>query len=190
MLARMKRMLWVVIVTVMVGSAGVAYAQEAASAEPKIHVGAAATVWLPQSDADDVAETSIGIRPQVTYWVTSLFGIVASFDWVFVSEKEDSGEDSVTYYAISLGGRITLPRPAKIKPFGELLLGRHTLSAETSDIDESGIGFRLGGGALFELGRNIGAIAEISYSSVEIDVGIVDLNLEAFVLEAGVAGRF
>jgi hypothetical protein len=157
------------------------------AAEPRLAVGASATVWVPQSDADDVADTSLGVRPQVTYWVIPLVGVTASFDYVFVNEESGAGD--TTYYVISAGGRLTLPKPATIKPYGELVLGWHVLDAE--GFDESDLGFRLGGGAMFAVGTSLVASAGAAYSTVSLDGPFgTDFDVSAFVLDVGIAARF
>lgn len=164
-----------------------AHAQEPA-AEPKLFVGGSATVWLPQGDADDTSNTSLGVRPVVGYWLRPFIAIIGAFDYIFVSEKEDVTGD-ITFYSISLGIRMTTPKPAQLKPYGELLLGRYTLDAEGID-SQSDIGFRIGGGATYALGSNLAFTAGLGYSSVSIDVGFGDADIDALVLEVGLQGRF
>jgi hypothetical protein len=172
----------------MVMAASSAARAEDAQPQPRITVGGSMTVWLPQDDADDLSDPSIGVRPQLTFWVLPQVGISASFDWVFVNEED--GSDDTTYYVVSVGGRATMARPLRVKPYGELMLGWHKL--ETTNVDESDLGFRLGGGALIELGSNAIATAGIGYSTVTIDTGLfgIEVDIEAFVFELGAGGRF
>ena len=153
---------------------------------PKYEVGGSLNIWLPQGDADDVAGTSLGVRPQFTYWIRPWIGIAASFDWVFVDADADVGD--VTYYSISAGARITMSRPARIRPYGELMLGRYTLEAD--GLDDSELGFRLGGGATYALGTSLGLNAGLGYSTVSMDTGFFDIDIDALILEVGVSGRF
>lgn len=177
----------VVAMAVVMAGSSAARAEEA-QPQARITAGGSLTVWLPQDDADDLSDPSLGVRPQFTFWALPQVGISASFDWVFVNEEE--GSDDATYYVISVGGRATMARPLKIKPYGELMLGWHKL--ETTGIDESDLGFRIGGGALFELGSNAVATAGIGYSTVSIDTGLfgVEVDIEALVFEFGAGGRF
>src|SRR5688572_19452203 len=139
------RSIWVIGLVV----SSVAHAQEPAPpAEPPITLGASLTVWLPQGDADDFSDTSLGVRPHFAYRLRPYVAIVATLDYVFVNENE--GVDSITYYAISAGGRLIKSRPGQLEPFGELLIGWHKLDAEA--IDDSAIGFRIGGGATYPVG--------------------------------------
>ncbi len=157
-------------------------------AHKKMAAGASVGVYFPQGDADETAETSPGVRAQFVYWVHPMVGIVGSFDWVFVAEKD--GAADTTYYDVSAGARVTMRGQAKLKPFGELLIGRHTLSVDDANFDESDIGFRLGGGGTYELGDSLQGFAQISYSTVDIDAGFGSLDIEAFVIEAGALVRF
>jgi hypothetical protein len=181
------RALGLVLVLAITGSSATARADDLA-AEPRLVVGGSVAIWIPQSDADDFADVSLGVRPQVTYWITPLLGVTGSFDWVFVNEKSGTGAGSVTYYAISAGGRITLPRPARIKPYGEVMLGWHTLDGE--GFGDSGLGFRLGGGATYALSQRLVASAGLGYSTASIDTGFFDITVAAFVLDLGLAARF
>jgi len=157
--------------------------------QKKMAAGASVGVFFPQGDADESAETSPGVRAQFVYWVHPMVGIVACFDWIFVSEKD--GVSDVTYYDISAGARLTTPGVAKIKPFGEVLIGRHSLSVDANDFSEADIGFRLGGGGTYDLGDSLQGIAEISYSTVDIDSGFgFSLDIEAFIIEVGALARF
>jgi hypothetical protein len=171
---------------VLLGTA-TAHAQEPA-AEPKLFVGGSATVWLPQGDADDTSDTSLGVRPVVGYWLRPFIAIIGAFDYIFVNE--DANASDATFYSISLGARMTTPKPAQLKPYGELLLGRYTLDADNLDDSQSDIGFRIGGGATYAMGDNVVFTAGLGYSSVSIDVAFGDIDIDALVLEVGLQGRF
>jgi hypothetical protein len=161
---------------------------EREGAKGSIAAGASFTFWLPQGDADDLAEESPGFRIAAEYWFTDYVALAVSFDWVFVNEK-DGGfivVEDAQYYSIGIGGRVTTPRPARIKPFGELMLHRATLTVDATDYDESDVGFRFGGGGIFEIAPGFEAIAEVTYSAVEIE----DADIDGISLEAGVRGRF
>lgn len=176
----------VIVALVLLAAGGLARAEEA---RPRSMVGVSASLWFPMADADDLADASMGVRPAFTFWITPMIGVVASFDWVFVSEQ--SYVPDTRYYAISAGGRVTTPKPAFARPFGELLIGRHTIDNDEIGA-ESDLGFRAGGGALLSFGPHVGGVVEVSYSSAEIESGTlnVDLEIEAFVVEAALAGQF
>jgi hypothetical protein len=159
-----------------------AFAQDAPPTDPKMTIGASATIWIPQSDADDTSDVSFGVRPHFSYRVLPFLAIVSSFDFVFVNEED--GVDDVTYYTIAAGARIMKMRPGSVSPYGEFLLGWHKI--DTEGLDESDIGFRLGGGVLYGLGDNLLLNASLGYSAVSMDAGFVDFDVEAFILEVGV----
>ena len=152
----------------------------------KLDVGGALAFWIPQSDADDFADPSIGLRPGVTYWFFPFFGVTGHFDFVFVNEE--SGADDTDYYAFSVGGRFTLPGSLRIKPYGELLLGWHWLDAGA--FDESEIGFQLGGGATYAINQRLQANLGIGYSTTNMDAPFVDITVAAFIIDVGIAARF
>lgn len=153
--------------------------------EPRLAVGGSLGIWIPTSDADDFADVSLGVRPQVTYWIRPFIGVTGAFDFVFVNE--DSGVGDVTYYAISAGARATLPR-GQIRPYGELLLGVHFI--DTNGFDDNEFGLRLGGGATYTLSSGLIANAGISYSTTSFDIGFGSITVAAFVLDLGIAARF
>ena len=162
--------------------APVAHAQ---AAPARMALGAGPTVALPQGDADDYSGTSLGARLVFVFWATPMIGVVGSFDYVFVNADEDVvGDADVGYYAVDVGARITTPRPAALKPFGELLVGRHTLSVDSgfADDSESELGLRLGGGGAYQLGARLVGTAQLSYSHAEIDNADVDALMLDFVL--------
>jgi hypothetical protein len=155
--------------------------------EPKLEVGGAMTVWFPSGDVDETVDASLGVRPHLAYWPKPMIAIAGSFDFVFVNEQE--GVDDVTYYAVSVGPRVTIPRPMKVKPYGELMLGWHHLDGE--GVDESGIGFRLGGGVSMALGSALAVNAGVGYSSVSFDGPFgINIDVDALVLDVGAVGRF
>lgn len=170
-----------------VGTSRVATAQEATTQEPDklMLLSASALVVLPQSDADNVTETSLGLRTAFAYRVHPWIFVVGAFEYVFANEKEDVvGDTNINYYSIGFGGRLVSPKKAKLKGFGELLIGRHTLTVD-GDAD-SDLGFRLGGGGLYEIGPNLTLIGQVSYSSVEIERADID----ALILEFGIGMSF
>jgi hypothetical protein len=176
------------VLALLASSAPVA-AQEAAATH-KMSAGATVVGVFPQGDADETADTSLAVRPQFVYWFHPMVGLVASFDWVFVSEK-DGAADTI-YYDLSAGVRVTSRSGARARPFGEFQLGRHTVAVDDADYEESGIGFRMGGGGTYELGDALQGIAEVTYSSVSIDGfgGFGSVDIDAFALEVGVLARF
>jgi hypothetical protein len=166
---------------VVVALASSAWAQEPpAPSESLMTVGASGTLWLPSGDADDVADTSLGLRGSFTYKVLPYLSAIATFDYIFVNEKDDA---DVTYYNINAGARVFKPG-GKYQPYGELLLGWHKLDGDV--LDDSGLGFRIGGGVMYPMGKLV-ANAGLNYSSVEIDVMGFDVDIEALILELGIS---
>jgi hypothetical protein len=177
-----------VLVLVILALSSVARAQEPEPPPQKVDIGVSLTIWVPQADADDFSNTSLGIRPQLAFWVQRYLAIVAAFDFVFVDTKQGVGD--VTYYSISLGGRLTTPRHARVKPFGELLIGRYKI--ETDAGDDANLGFRLGGGVMWHAGRNMVGNAGLAFSSASLDPGGFggNLSIEALIFDIGFSGRF
>jgi len=171
------------VVAALLLTTSIARAEEVA--EPKMAIGASATVWLPSGDADDFVNESLGARPFFTYRALSFLAVVATFDWIFVNEKDNVG--SITYYAVSAGARFIKSRPGQVEPYGEFLLGWHHLDGQ--NVDDSNLGFRIGGGATYPLGKLV-AQGGLSYSAVSIDSGFFDVDIDALVIEIGLAGRF
>jgi hypothetical protein len=169
-------------VAVLLGSAGAARADDEGGART-LSIGGSLAVWFPTSDADDFADTSLGVRGQATYWLREFVGITGGFDFVFVNED---GAGDITYYAISAGARLQLPR-GRIRPYGEFLLGWHFLDAE--GFDDSNIGFRLGGGATYALSPALVLGGGLGYSTTSIDAGIVDVTVAAFIFDVSLAVR-
>lgn len=156
--------------------------------EPKMMAGGGLTLWIPQGDADDTSDPSLGIRGTFLYKVKPWIGVVGSIDYVFVSE-DDSVATDITYYSLSVGARVVMPRPGQLEPYGEFLLGYHVLDIEDVD-SENDIGFRLGGGVLYPVSNKLIANVGIDYSAVEFDFGGLDVSVDAFVLEAGINASF
>jgi len=154
--------------------------------EPKMTAGASATIWVPQGDSGDNSDTSLGLRGHFTYKFKEWIAGIGTFDYVFVNEDSDV---DITYYNISVGGRIIKPRPGQIEPYGELLIGYHVLDIEGAD-SENTIGFRLGGGILYPMSQKIQLVAGIAYSTASFDFGLVDVDVDAFVFEVGAAFKF
>jgi opacity protein-like surface antigen len=176
----------VLVVLVIVLSSTVASAQVVPPPmieEPKMTVGGSLVVYVPQGDADDTSDTSLGLRGHFTYKFKPWLAAIGTFDYVFVNEDGDS---DITYYNLSAGARANLPRPGQIEPYGELLLGYHALDAEGLD-GESAIGFRFGGGVLYPVSQKLIANVGLNYSTVSFDVGLVDVSVDALVLEIGIA---
>ena len=149
--------------------------------EPKMLIGVSGTVWVPQGDADDFADTSIGLRPHFSYRVKPFVAVLATFDYIFVNEIDSV---DITYYSVNVGARFIKPRPGLVEPYGELVLGLHQFEAD--GFDDSGIGFRLGGGVLYPFGQKLVANLGINYSSVSIDAGLGDVDVNALIFEIGV----
>lgn len=179
-------MRFVLVVLVIVLSSTVARAQVVPPPmieEPKMTVGGSLGVYVPQGNADDTSDTSLGIRGHFTYKFKPFLAGIGTFDYVFVNEDGDS---DITYYNLSFGARFIKPRPGQIEPYGEVLIGYHVLDAEGLD-GESAIGFRLGGGILYPVGQKLLANLALNYSTVSFDVGLVDVDVDALILEVGLA---
>jgi len=149
--------------------------------EPKMLIGASGTVWVPQGDSDNFADTSIGLRPHFSYRVRPFVAVLATVDYIFVNETDSI---DITYYNVGVGARLIMPRPGLIEPYGELLLGWHKLDAE--GFDDSGIGFRIGAGILYPFGQKLVANLGINYSSVSIDAGLGDVDVDALIFDLGI----
>ena len=155
------------------------------SAEPPMMLGASGAVWSPSGDADNIAETSIGIRPWFVYRVKPIVALVASFDYILVNEKD--GVADVTYFNINLGGRFLVGRSGNVQPYGEFLLGYHKF--DTEGLDDSTLGFRFGGGIVYSLGDKMAATVGLNYSNASFDVDGFSVDVEAFILELGIGMR-
>ena len=169
--------------------ASTAWAQEppppagsSTSSEPLMSIGASGTVWLPSGDADDVADESLGLRGTFTYKFMPFLAGIGTFDFVFVNEKDSA---DITYYNINAGARVFKPG-GRFEPYGEFLLGWHKLSGDL--LDDSGVGFRIGGGVMYPMGRTV-VNAGLNYSSVGIDVMGFNIDIDALILEIGVSMR-
>lgn len=187
MVAAMKRLAWTVVLLIGTWS-NLARAQEVDAAGPKrVELAGKVGFWMPMEDADDYADGSLGLRLHGAYWVVPAFAIGGAVDWVAVSEED--GVDDLTYYGVGITGLVTTPAPSRVKPFGELGIGRYTLDSDAFDDSESAIGFRLGGGATVELAPSLAFVGEVAYSTVDFDFGLVNVDAAALVLEVGVAAR-
>ena len=133
--------------------------------------GGSLTVWVPQGDSDDTSDTSLGIRGHFTYKFKEWIAGIGTFDYVFVNED---GDTDITYYNISFGGRVIKSRPGQLEPYGELLIGYHVLD----------------GGILYPLSQSMQLVAGLAYSTVEFDFGLVNVDVDALVLEVGAAFKF
>lgn len=186
----MKRLVCGAVCAVGVAWAGAAAAQEApvdAAGPRRVELAGKVGMWMPMDDADDYADGSLGVRLHGVYWVVPAFAIGAAIDWVFVNEED--GVDDLTYYGIGIDGLVTMPGPARVKPFGELGIGRYTLDADSFDDSESDIGFRLGGGATLEMSPGLVLVGEVAYTTVDFDFGLASIDVAALILEVGIAAR-
>jgi opacity protein-like surface antigen len=156
-------------------------------AEPKMMAGGGLTLWIPQGDADDTSDPSLGLRGTFLYKAKPWVGVIGSIDYVFVNE--DDGVADITYYSIGVGARFIKPRPGQIEPYGEILLGYHVLDVEDVD-SENAIGIRFGGGILYPVSNKLIANFGLAYNTVEFDFGAVDVSVDAFVFEAGINTSF
>lgn len=180
----------VLIATGLATAAAAASAQPVAvSAEappPRVTLGAGALIVLPQGDADEFSDESLGGRLSFTYGFTPWVAGVASFELVAVNEN-DAAEDAdadFDYYAIDLGVRVSPPWTDRLRPLGEFLLGRHTVRYDVpgEEGSDSDLGIRLGGGLAMPLGGGAEFTALLSYVSAEIE----DVDIESMQLEGGI----
>jgi hypothetical protein len=174
----------------LMGTAGVAAAQEGPVDAPATHrfeLGGRAGMWMPMDDADDYADNSLGLRLHGAYWVAPMFAIGGAFEWVVVNEAADTAD--LTYYGFGIDGLITTPNPTRVKPFGELEIGRYTVDSDDFDDSESDIGFRVGGGATMQMSPGMVLMGDIAYSTVDFDFGLFSIDTAAVILEVGLAAR-
>ncbi len=177
-------------VVMMMAMAGVARAQQAPVDAPATHrfeLGGRAGLWMPMDDADDYADSSLGLRVHGAYWVVPMFAIGGAFEWVAVNEEADTAD--LNYYGFGIDGLLTTPNPARVKPFGEIEIGRYTIDSDTFDDSESDIGFRLAGGATMEMSPSVVLMGDLAYSTVDFDLGLISIDTAALILEVGVAAR-
>ena len=165
---------------------GAAAAQETGGGEGRVELGGNVGMWIPQDDAEDYADASVGLRLRGAYWVVPAFAVGGAVDWVFVNEDAEVAD--LNYYGFSITGMVTAPWQARVKPYGELSLGLYTLDSDDLD-SESDVGFRLGGGARVGLSPAMSLLAGVAYSTAEFDYGIVSVDVAAFILEVGLAAR-
>lgn len=164
-------------------------AEEVVSKVPDKRVTVAATgvVAMPQADADDTTETSLGLGASLVYWINHNVGVVGSFDYVFANTKEDVVPDEVDiyFYSINIGARVTTRNRGGLQPFGELTLGRHTAGFDSpaEDDSQSDLGIRIGGGVTYRTQNGFALIGQLLYSTAEIE----EADINAFVLDLGVA---
>lgn len=181
-------MRWLLVLVMLAWSAVTASAQVVPPPmieEPKMTLGASGTIWVPQGDADDTSDTSLGLRAHFTYRVNEWIAPIGTLDLVFVNED---GDADVSYYSLSAGARVIKARPGQLEPYGEALLGYHVLDVEGAD-SESEIGFRIGGGILYPVGQKMLANVALNYSAVSFDFGLADVDVNALIFEVGIAMR-
>ncbi|MDQ3335977.1 MAG: porin family protein [Myxococcota bacterium] len=179
----MRFVLVLVVVALSYGTASAQMVPPPIIEEPKMTVGGSLVVYVPQGDADDTSDTSLGIRGHFTYKFRPFLAGIGTFDYVFVNED---GDAAITYYNISAGARFIKPRPGLIEPYGEVLLGYHAFDAEGIDT-ETALGFRIGGGILYPFSNKLLANLALNYSAASFDVGFADVDVNALILEVGVA---
>jgi hypothetical protein len=153
-----------------------------------VTAGAEVLVVLPQGDADDLIEESLGVRASVAVALHPMVAVVAAFDYVFGNAKESPFLEDVEFstYSLSAGARGQLPVGRAI-PFVEVLIGRYTASfdsdfGEASDCD---LGYRAGAGVRVPFGR-VELLSTVEYAHTEIE----DTDLSAFELGVGAAASF
>jgi opacity protein-like surface antigen len=160
------------------------FATPAAANEAQIE--ATGIVALPQADADDTTETSLGLGAGVVYRVHPNVAVTGSFDYVFANAKDDVVPDDyrIYFYSLNLGVRVITRERVGLQPFGELSLGRHTAGYDGPDDgdSQSDIGFRIGGGVTHRTGA-VAFVGKLRYSSAEIE----NADIEGFLIDLGIA---
>jgi len=170
-------------------SARTARAEETLSKGPgrNMMVSATGVVAMPQADADDLVETSLGVGASLVYWLHPNVGVVGTFDYVFANTKEDRVPDdtSIYFYSINVGARFTPRDRTGTQPFGEITLGRHTAGYDTTgDADaQSDLGIRLGGGVTYRTESGFTFVTQLIYSTADIE----GADINAFLFDLGVA---
>ena len=155
--------------------------------DKRVTVTANGVVAMPQADADDTTETSLGVGGSLVYWVNHHVGVVGTFDYIFANPKDDIVPDDVDifFYSINIGARVTTRNREGLQPFGELTLGRHTAGydAPGDDDSQSDLGIRLGGGVTYRTNSGVALVGQILYSTAEIE----EADVNAFLVDLGVA---
>lgn len=172
------------------GARGVVGAEQVATEGPadrRMMVSASGVVAMPQADADDLVETSLGVGGALVYWLHPNVGVIGSFDYVFANTKEDRVPDGtdIYFYSVNVGARFTPRDRDGVQPFGEITLGRHTAGYDSGSGDDaqSDLGMRLGGGITYRTGAGISVVGQLTYSTAEIE----GADINAFLLDLGVA---
>jgi hypothetical protein len=161
-----------------------------AGAPPRpFELDTSALLVLPQADADDYTEESLGGRVALAYAFSPYVSAMGSIEYVRANTKEDLVPDyyRIYFYSIDVGARFSLPQPGGVRPFAELLIGRHTAGydSDSGDDTSSDFGYRLGAGLFYPVSAAIDAVGQVSYTSAEIE----DADIDALVLEGGLGFR-
>jgi hypothetical protein len=155
--------------------------------DKRVTVSASGIVALPQADADDTTRTSLGVGTSATYWVNSYFGVAGSFDYIFANKKRAVVPDDyrIYFYTLNVGVRVAAPDRSGPQPFGHFSLGRHTwgYKGPLDNDSQSDLGIRLGGGVLYRTGAGVALLAQLTYSSAEIE----NADINGFLVDLGVA---
>lgn len=126
---------------------------------------------LPQGDYDNV-DTSPGILLAFGITVAPNISVFGGLRYFSIQVEGDQGDTEFSNYDFIAGGRYAFPVSPTAKVFGEGMLLYSTLAIDTggeSD-SESGIGFGVRGGGVFNVSGNIGIGGAISFSTATIDV--------------------
>jgi hypothetical protein len=179
-----------VLVAILAPAAGAqpAATPPAAAAAARVTAGAEVLVVLPQGDADDLIEESLGVRASVAVALHRMVAVVAAFDYVFGNAKESPFLEDVEFstYSLSIGARGQLPVGRAI-PFAEVLIGRYTASFDSDfgEASDSDLGYRAGAGVRVPFG-GVELLATVEYAHTEIE----DTDLSALELGVGAAASF
>ncbi|HLL23533.1 MAG TPA: outer membrane beta-barrel protein [Kofleriaceae bacterium] len=143
--------------------------------EPKGRFEIALLAGSPQGDFRNV-DTSFGVSVTYGYMFSPNIGVLTGLRWISV--QADADLDALQGDAM-FGGRYAARVSPTAKVFGEAMLLVSVLDVE--DESESGFGFGLRGGAVLDVGSNIGLGGALSYTTSEIeDTDAAWLTIEGF----------
>lgn len=151
-------------------------------------------LWQPRGDARSLADTSPGVRPEVSYAVLPGLAITGAFDWVIVDKAEGVGGGDAYFYALSVGARYTVPVPGRVRPVVAASLGRYSVHVDCASecggalVHDDALGARLEGGLAVAITPWLRAQATLGYSHARMDMGVlttVERDLDALVFDMG-----
>ena len=67
------------------------------------------------------------------------------------------------------------------------MIGWHTLDGD--QLDDSTLGFRIGGGIIYPMGGSLVANAGLNYSSADFDIMGFSFDVDALIIELGLGVR-